>query len=116
VLDVYVALVIVSDISLGRWLLSLRVAGAVGLTTAYLVARRPNLSSAAVTLLESAVYVVCSTLVSLMAIRYGGLLSRYQHGISLLVLVSAAATPSRWQRALVISLAIVITFPVVMAA
>ena len=54
--------------------------------------------------------------ISLMAVPLGGIRSSYMHGISIVLLVRAAMISDAWRRALPTSVAIVLSFPLVMVA
>jgi serine/threonine-protein kinase len=114
VLDVYVALVVSEPTPL-LWMASFRALGAAIVGTAWFLSRRLAPSAESVTVLELMAFVGASSCLSLIAVKYGGIASHYLPGLSCVVVVQTMALPSRWKRALVLSLADILTFPLIMA-
>jgi serine/threonine-protein kinase len=78
--------------------------------------RRSSPSARAVLFVELTTFVSGAAGVALMALRNGGLTSRYIQGVSAVLLFHVAFIPKRWTLAVLVSLACALTYPVVMAA
>jgi serine/threonine-protein kinase len=115
-LDLYVVYVIAPPKATVAWFAAWRILGFAALLAGYLtlLAKRERIKRLG--LLELWEFVSMAALIAVMALRYGGLNSRYVHGISLVVLVQAGTMASRWQRGLRHSLATALTYPLVMSA
>ena len=114
VVDVYTALVVAPHCPLA-WLGAWRAAGVLFLGACYLLSRRKGLSRGTKAAVEFVAFGFTGVLTSIQATRLGGLNSPYLQGISLIIFLRGAAWPSRWTRALVVSLVIAATYPIVMA-
>src|SRR5262252_6344515 len=112
-LDLYICYVLVPTASLLWFTLWRGLAEAIFLASYFLILRgaRTNLR---LTVAELLIFGVASVALCMMALRYGGLGSRYIHGLSLVLLVRSAAVPGRWQRSFAVALIIALSFPLVL--
>lgn len=111
-LDVYVVELLGATVTAEYYAL-LRALGLVIIGGAWLVVQRPR----SATVLVAAELVACvgaSAIVSVMAVLFGNLNSRYIQGISLLVMYRAAGIPDRFWPSLGKSLLMAATYPAVM--
>jgi serine/threonine-protein kinase len=113
-LDAYVVRLIGAQSGLG-WFALWRAVGVAPIMTAYLLARRSTASNR--TLLFVAMMAAGSVclLISVMALRYGGLNSRYLQGLSVVTVYISAFVADRWQRTLAVLFVGVVSFPLLMA-
>src|SRR5262249_40243980 len=82
--------------------------------TSYFVILRGARTNLRLTAAELLIFGVASVALCMMALPYGGLNSRYIHGLSLALLVRSGAVPGRWQRAFAVALIIALSFPLVL--
>jgi hypothetical protein len=95
------------------WLLGFRAAGTLIGAGAYVAVSRPHASAAMLDAIEVLLFVTAGVLVSLGAIRFGGIASPLVQGVSLVALVRAVLPSSGW-RILCISGLTALSFPAVM--
>ncbi|HUH05625.1 MAG TPA: serine/threonine-protein kinase [Kofleriaceae bacterium] len=99
------------------WLLGIRAAVTVLVVPAMLRLRRPPLPSAAVArACDLWVFGLGAFAISLMCVRFGGFTSPYVGGLSVALVARGAFIVQPWQRSLVPTLIIVLSFPAVMVA
>jgi hypothetical protein len=113
-LDLFVVFVLHSEGGV-RWFAELRILGGALLGGCVLAVRRPHISPAGVGRVLSFAFIVTAACISIMAIRWGGLGSRYIQGISFVIMYRAASIPNRWMGQLRNGLACALTFPATMA-
>src|SRR5262245_45300600 len=111
--DIYAAFVVSPQTSFA-WLALWRVLGVAIVGLGYLLSRRkenpPGLTSA----IEIVVYWGASALIAMMAVRYGGLNSRYLQGISIVVMFHASTLPAPWRHEIADALTLTLMYPAVM--
>ena len=112
-LDVYICYVLVPTASLA-WFELWRFSAEGIFVASYFLILRGARSHLRLTVAELLLFGVGSAALCLMALRYGGLNSRYIHGLSLVLLVRSAAVPGRWQRSFAVAFVIALAFPVVL--
>ena len=112
-LDVYVAMVVSPATPLG-WMAAWRFVAAGAIAASWAIARRTKATHAKLNALEVLTFFGSTACLSMMAVRYGGIGSHYLPGVSLILVIQNMALPSRWKRALVMSGANLVAFPLVM--
>jgi hypothetical protein len=98
------------------WASGWRLLGTVLGFMAYASVRHVDLSATALKVIDAAVFTVGSILITLIAIPFGGLTSRFVQGVALFVFARATLIPSHWKQALSISLLSALMMPLTMAA
>jgi hypothetical protein len=99
-----------------EWLFGWRLLGALLGFVAYTAVRDVDLSARWLRGVDAAVFVIGSVLITMIAIPFGGLSSRFVQGVALFVFARAALIPSHWKQALTISLLSASMMPITMAA
>jgi serine/threonine-protein kinase len=112
-LDLYICYVLVPEASLA-WFSLWRFSAEAIFIAGYFLILRGARTHLRLTVAELLLFGVGSVALCLMAVRYGGINSRYIHGLSMVLLVRSAAVPGRWQRSFAIALVIALTFPLVL--
>jgi len=98
------------------WTLGWRAVGElVGVSALLAVTHRPKLTTRDLLAIDLFVFAVGSALVAMIAVPSGGLVTRSMQGVMLLAIVRATYVPSRWSRALLMSMPTVLAFPATMA-
>jgi serine/threonine-protein kinase len=95
--------------------LGLRLVGSALGLGAYAVVRQVELRASHLRAIDAAVFVIGTALLTLIAIPFGGLTSRFVQGIIIFVFARAALIPSHWKQAAGVSLASAFTLPLTMA-
>ena len=98
------------------WALGWRLLGTLLGFIAYASVRDVELSATALSAIDAAVFTVGSVLITLIAIPFGGLTSRFVQGVALFVFARAALIPSHYRQALSISLLSAMMMPLTMGA
>lgn len=91
-----------------------RLTVALVLLAVYRATLRPEVRTDWLVLGQHGAYFLAALFIALMAVHFGGLLSVYMHGISIVCLVYAAVMPEPWQRSMITFTLIGLIFPAVM--
>jgi serine/threonine-protein kinase len=112
--DLYLGLVVYpgSEHTLARCAL-FRLIAEGGILTVFLLSRDKKITSRTLKLANALVCTLCSVLISIMALDFGGAASPYIHGIALVILIEALAVPAPWRDTLWFAAPSVLSFPVV---
>ena len=98
------------------WLVGWRLLGVLLGAIAYFTVRDAELRMGQLHAIDASVFAIGSVLLTLIAIPFGGLTSRFVQGVTVFVFARAALIPSHWTRALAVSLLATSMLPVTMAA
>lgn len=93
-----------------------RLVAEAGIVGVYLLSSRPVVKSRTLKVTNALMCTLCSTLISIMALDFGGVQSPYIHGIALVILIEALAVPAPWRDTLWFALPSVSSLPVVLYA
>ena len=94
--DLYLGLVVYPGAPLALYA-GFRLLGEVAIFAVYRISLQQNISSRRLKATNALVCTLCSILISIMALRFGGLASPYIHGLSLVIFVEALAVPAPWR-------------------
>jgi serine/threonine-protein kinase len=111
-------ILITGDVHHVRWLVGLRAIGEAIAIPAYLViaSAGDRLPRAALVAIDTAVFLLGSVFLALMAWPYGGIASTFQLGALMFALARCVLFPQRWREALWIPLGTVLAFPLTLLA
>jgi eukaryotic-like serine/threonine-protein kinase len=110
--DLYLGLVVYPGTSLVRCLV-FRLLAEAGILLVFLESRRKTITARRLKVANALICTLCSVLISIMAVDFGGLASPYIHGLSLVILIEALAVPSPWRDSLWYATPSALSFPVV---
>ncbi len=111
--DLYLGLVVYPDAPLLLYA-AFRVLGQLGIFAVYRISHRPDISSRRLKAANALACTLCSVLISIMALRYGGVGSPYIHGLSLVIIIEALAVPAPWRDTIWYAAPSVASFPVIL--
>jgi hypothetical protein len=97
------------------WFAGLRLVGVLAIAPCALLVRRPSVSRRGMRIAAALAFIFAAAVISVMALRYGGLDSRYLQGVAIVIMYRAASIPGHWRPSLLVGLACALTFPAVMA-
>jgi len=110
--DLYLGLVVYPGAPLLLYA-AFRLLGELGIFAVYWTSLRPNISSRRLKTANALACTLCSVLISIMALRFGGLGSPYIHGLSLVIIIEALAVPAPWRDTFWYAAPSVASFPVI---
>ncbi len=111
--DLYLGLVVYPGAPLALYA-GFRLFGELAILAVYRISLRPDISSRRLKIANALVCAVCSILISIMALRFGGLGSPYIHGLSLVIIIEALAVPAPWRDTVGYAAPSVASFPVIL--
>lgn len=94
--DLYLGLVVYPGAPLALYAL-FRLLGELVILAVYQTCLRPDITSRRLKSANAFACTLCSVLISIMALRFGGLGSPYIHGLSLVIIIEALAVPAPWR-------------------
>jgi serine/threonine-protein kinase len=110
--DLYLTYVVYPGTSIARCLV-FRLVAETGILLVFLLSREETITSRQLKLANALICTLCSVLISIMAVDFGGLASPYIHGLSLVILIEALAVPAPWRDSLWFAAPSALSFPVV---
>ncbi|MBN9159662.1 MAG: serine/threonine protein kinase [Myxococcales bacterium] len=110
--DLYLSLVVYPGAPIALYAV-FRVCGELAIFACYRESQRKDVSSRRLKATNALVCTFCSVLISIMALRLGGLTSPYIHGLSLVIFVEALAVPAPWRDTVWYAAPSVASFPVI---
>ncbi|MBX3219937.1 MAG: serine/threonine protein kinase [Labilithrix sp.] len=112
--DLYLGLVVYPGAPVALYA-GFRLLGEVAIFAVYRESLRRDISSRRLKTSNALVCTFCSVLISIMALRLGGLGSPYIHGLSLVIFVEALAVPAPWRDTVRYAAPSVASFPAIVA-
>lgn len=113
VLDIYMAVLLFPQMPLAKALI-MRLVQQVALFIVYRLTFVARVPSRVITLMAMGMFVLASTLISVLCIDFGGMRSAYIHGISIVMLVGSVLMARPWKPALGFMMMNALSFPVVL--
>ncbi|MCW5833726.1 MAG: serine/threonine protein kinase [Labilithrix sp.] len=110
--DLYLGLVVYPGAPIALYA-GFRLLGEVAIFAVYRESLRKDISSRRLKATNALVCALCSVLISVMALRLGGLGSPYIHGLSLVIFVEALAVPAPWRDTVWYAAPSVASFPAI---
>ncbi|HSO41016.1 MAG TPA: serine/threonine-protein kinase [Labilithrix sp.] len=92
-----------------------RLVAEVGIIGVFMLSREAKIKSRTLKIANALMCTLCSALISVMALEFGGPASPYIHGIALVILIEALAVPAPWRDTLWFAVPPVLSFPIVVA-
>ncbi|MDF2693226.1 MAG: hypothetical protein K0S65_1609, partial [Labilithrix sp.] len=111
--DLYLGLVVYPGAPLVLYGL-FRVIGELAIFGVYRLSLKRDITSRRLKATNALVCALCSVMISIMALRFGGLSSPYIHGLSLVIFVEALAVPAPWRDTLSYAAPSVVSFPIIL--
>ncbi len=111
--DLYLGLVVYPGAPLALYAL-FRIVGELAILGVYALSLKREISSRKLKTANALVCTLCSVLISIMALRFGGLGSPYIHGLSLVIIIEALAVPAPWRDTVLYAAPSVASFPVIL--
>lgn len=111
--DLYLGLVVYPGAPLLLYA-GFRLLGELGIFGVYQLSRKPEISGRRLKIANALVCTLCSVIISIMALHFGGLGSPYIHGLSLVIIIEALAVPAPWRDTVGYAAPSVASFPVIL--
>ena len=111
--DLYLGLVVYPGAPLALYA-GFRLLGQLAILAVYRISLQPDISSRRLKIANALACSVCSVLISIMALRFGGLGSPYIHGLSLVIIIEALAVPAPWRDTVGYAAPSVASFPAIL--
>ena len=111
--DLYLGLVVYPGAPLALYA-GFRLLGELGIFVVYRLSLRRDISSRRLKTANALVCTLCSIIISIMALRFGGLGSPYIHGLSLVIIIEALAVPAPWRDTVWYAAPSVASFPAIL--
>jgi eukaryotic-like serine/threonine-protein kinase len=111
--DLYLGLVVYPGAPIALYG-AFRLLGELAIFGVYRVSLRQDVSSRRLKATNALVCALCSVLISIMALRFGGLSSPYIFGLALVIFVEALAVPAPWRDTVWYAAPSVASFPVIL--
>jgi serine/threonine-protein kinase len=108
-------IIVTGDTSHLDWLIMLRAIGECVAILCYLPLRTGTLSAATMSKMEGGLLLLGVALLALMAIPFGGIVSRFHQGVVIFAFVRCTLLPMPWRRSLVVPVIAVVLYPATLA-